>query len=211
MSHRAKSRPATAAAVALALLAGCTSPLMTGEEAPPETYRLTAPDLSDAALPSADARLVVGEPSAASGLETSRIAVVQGPQSLDYYADARWAEPAPEMVKGVLVAALQTSGALEAVGRRSVTIDPEVRLRTEITDLQAVYAPGADVPLARVGLHATLITQPGRDVLGSERFVAEAQPASAAVPDVVAALDRAADRAVADLVAWTLRETAAGR
>ena len=199
-----------AALAGLVLLTACGSPVLTGEEPPPETFRLTAPDLSGQALPASGMRLVVGEPAAAPGLGTDRIPVVQDAQTLDFYANARWAAPAPEMIRSVIVEALQSTGALTVVGRRSVAIDPDVRLRTEIMDLQAVYSPGADIPTARVGLYATLITQPGREVLGSRRFVAEMRPAGAAVPEVVAALDRAADRAVADLVAWALGEMAAG-
>lgn len=210
MSARSRLARRLAALPALALIAACASPVVTGEEAPPETFRLTAPDLSDEGLPATDMRLVVGDPAAAPGLETDMIAVVPDAQELDFYADARWAEPAPDMLRSVIVGALQSSGALAAVGRRGVAIDPEVRLRTEITDLQAAYGPGADIPTAQVGLYATLVTQPGREVLGSRQFQAEARPASAALPDVVDAFDRAADDLVRDLADWALQRMAAG-
>jgi cholesterol transport system auxiliary component len=194
----------------IALVAACASPLVEGEEEPPQLYRLTAPDLSGRGLPQTGMRMVIGEPGAAVGLDTDQIAVVEDAERLQYYADAQWAETAPEMVQGVLVEAFRTSGGLAAVGRRSVAIDPQARLRTEIVHLEAVYPAGGGGPVARVALQATLISQPGRSVIASRRFEAQAEPASPSVPAVVDALDRAADEAVSDLATWALDRLAAG-
>jgi cholesterol transport system auxiliary component len=68
--------------------------------------------------------LLVDDPSAASGLDTDRIAVRETPLRLGYYAGARWAEPAPRMVRDVIISAFENAGRLKGVGQSSVNLNP---------------------------------------------------------------------------------------
>lgn len=186
-----------------ALLAACGS-VIPGEGAPSAIYALTAPKAAAEGVERVDWQLVVDEPSAAVGLDTSRIAVRPEPISIRYYGDSQWAEPAPEMVRSLIITAFQQSDRIAAVGESSVTLNPDFRLTSELVDFEAVYPDDAEVPEARVGLRATLIEQPGQDVVGSRTFEAAVRAASVEVPDVIEAFDEALNQVLRDLVEWTL-------
>lgn len=187
---------------AASLLAACSS-LLPGDEQRADTYRITPPAVSAAAA-APDRTLVIGEPSASAGLATDRIAVWETPERLQYYEGARWVTDAPEMLHSALVEAFRSANALEAVGRRSVALDPDYRLRTRLSDFEAGYEGGAAVPTVRVTVEADLMAEPGRDVVASRRFTREATPASDSVPDVVEAYDQATDAVLEELVRWTV-------
>ena len=202
---RASNRRAVAVLAILAGASACTSLLPGGEETPESLYSLTAPSdfpqLEQQKLPWA---LVVDEPTAAAGLDTERIAVRQTPLRLRYYADARWVEPAPQMVRDLIVGAFENADRLKGVGQSSVTLNPEYRLSTRLAEFEAVYPDGAEVPEVRVRIDATLVRELGQDVVASRDFEASREAASVAVADVVKAYNQALDTVLRDLVWWTL-------
>lgn len=118
-----------------------------GGEAPSEIYALTAPEGVADDVPAVDWQLVVDEPGAAAGLNTSRIAVRPEPISIRYYADAQWAEPAPAMVRSLIIMMFQRSGRIEGVGESSVALNPDYRLSSELIDFEAVYPDDAGGPM----------------------------------------------------------------
>ena len=198
-------RAVLASALLLAPAGACLS-LPSGQQKPPELYSLQAPT----AFPGLAAErrpwtLVVDDPSAGSGLDTDQIAVRETPLRLRYYADARWAEPAPQMVGKLIVGAFDNADRLAGVGQSSVSLNPKYRLHTRLAGFEAVYPDGAEVPEARVKLDATLTRELGQQVVGTQSFEASRKAASPALPDVVAAYDQALAAVLRDLVAWTLQ------
>jgi cholesterol transport system auxiliary component len=204
MMWRTNRQAALAVMAILAGASGCVS-LLPGKQAPPEIYSLEAPGdfpgLEQQKLPWT---LVVDDPTAGSGLDTDRIAARETPLRLRYYADARWAEPAPQMVRDLIINAFENADRLEGVGQSSATLNPKYRLSTRLAEFEAVYPDGAKVPEVRVKLDATLVKELGEDVVASRDFVASRQAASVVVPDVVNAYNRALDAVLRDLVGWTL-------
>jgi len=199
-------RAALASALLLASASACLSLPGGNDQPPPDLYSLKAPtDFPNLESESKPWALVVGEPSAGSGLDTEKIAVRETPLRLRYYAGARWAEPAPQMVGKLMVGAFDNAARLAGVGESSVSLNPKYRLNTRLAEFEAVYPEGANVPEARVRLEATLTRELGQQVVGSKTFGASRQAASAAVADVVQAYDQALDAVLRDLVAWTLQ------
>lgn len=188
--------------LSLLMLAACSGVLPDGGERP-DTYRVTAPQVS-AAGSATGATLVVDEPSAMPGLATDRIAVWRDPRHLQYYADSRWVADAPEMLRGVMIEAFRSSGALQAVGRRSVELNPTHRLRTRLTAFEAGYEDGAALPTVRVELAADLLSEPGRGIIGQHTASARVTPDGESVGQVIAAFDTATQRAMTDLVRWAV-------
>lgn len=194
--------------VALGILLGGCGSLGVGEQetGPPELYRLTAPTEFGPAMRRVPWQLVVSEPVAAGGLEDSRIAVRHSEFQLEYYADGRWASETPQMFRNLVVTSFQNAGVLAGVGLRSVRVDPEYSLRTEILRLESVYpAPGV-VPYAEVVVNVSLIREPEQTVVRTRRFVSRVNAASETLPDVIAALDEASDSVLRDLVRWTVSD-----
>lgn len=201
-------------AAAAVVLAACSGILPT-DETRDDTYRLTPPApqavagaaaAAGAGAGAPDATLVIDDVAVAAGLETDRIAVWEDPRKVEYYAGARWVDEPAEMVRSALVEAFRASGAVKAVGQRSVALDPDYRLRARISDFEAGYRPGQNVPTVQVVIAADLLAEPAGRVIASRTFSEAFTPTSDRLPDVVRAFDAAADAAITDMVTWAATE-----
>lgn len=194
-----------AALLACLPLTACTGSLLDSETPVAQTYVLAPLAAAQVAPTAAAFDVVVGEPSAAPGLESQRIAVLHPDRRLEYYAGAQWGSTAAHVMQSLVVGSMQNQGLF-----RSVTPSPAGTAAThivdfELRDFQAEYAAAGAVPTVRVSIVANVIRVADRRLLG-------VVPATAAVPAsenrlaaVVAAFEAAAQQ-----VANTLnRETAA--
>lgn len=197
MSRRAL---AIAAAALLPLLAGCGG-LLSG---PPQRqlYRVNPSFAFSAGLPHTTAQILVAAPSAPAGIDTARIALSNSPVSLDYFADAEWADRVPFLVQSALVAAFERSAAARASD--SADLRADFVLETGVRDFEAAYeAPNAP-PLVKVALNARLVRMPARDIVAQTTVRREQRAAANAMPDIVRAFDGALGGAASELVTWTV-------
>lgn len=194
-----------AALVAVLPLVGCTGSLLDSEAPVAQSYVLAPSAVMERTTTASVFDVVVGEPSAAPGLESQRIAVLHPDRRLEYFAGAQWGSTAAHVMQSLVVGSMQNQGLF-----RSVTPAPAGTAAThivdfELRDFQAEYATVGAAPVVRVSVVANVIRVADRRLLG-------VVPASAAVPAsenrlaaVVAAFEAAAQQ-----VATTLsRETAA--
>jgi cholesterol transport system auxiliary component len=148
--------------------------------------------------------LAVEMPDASESLDSDRIAIMRTADTLDYYADAQWADRLPALVANALVESFQASGRLDQVGLTEDALHTTYILQTQLRHFEARYdAPdGAPTILARIG--ARLVTQRTRTVVAT--FVAEQSvPAGAnSIDAAVQAFDTALGNAIAQIVNWTL-------
>ena len=187
---------------AVLALAGCASLL--APTPPSHLYRLSTGGRRLPGLPRVAAQLLIDQPQAPAGLDTSRIALSRSPLSLDYYADSQWTDRVPDLVQDLLVAAFENSGAIAVTDRTAAGVRGDFTLATEIRHFEAVYDTAAGPPLVRVTLIARLVSVPRRAIVAQARFERRVRAAGAAVPEVVGAFDAATDAVLRDIVAWTL-------
>ncbi len=205
--------PWVACATSLALLlGGCTGNLLQSDAAAPDTFRLgvttaTATAPASATPAQAGLAIAVARPRAASAIDTDRIAVQSAGNRFEYYADARWAESAPQMLQQNLVSALaataQFSGGVMTSPARVPTellLDLELR-RFEVVTAGADAAASGAAPVVHVQVQASLIDS--RRAARVTSFVSEASvPATEnRLQAVVAAFDRANAQVVNDIAA----------
>ncbi len=157
------------AAAALACLPACT-PFAT-DEAPPLRYLLTAPAEGEAYgdLTWLPTPLTLARPVMPAGLDGERIGVILGQRRLDYVADARWAEPLPEMLHRVL-----SQGMAAAMSPEMPAADSRVRARyvleTRLDRFHPIYPSGEGTPPGiEVELVVTLLDRDDGRVLGRAR------------------------------------------
>ena len=195
---------------ALALLAGgCTGSLLQSDAAAPDTFRLgivaAAPPATAGTPAATGLAIVVARPRAAAALDTDRIAVVFAGSRFDYYADARWAESAPQMLQQNLVAALAASGQFGGgVMTAPARVPAELLLDVELRRFEAVTT-GADAaaagaaPIVHVQVQVSLVDS--RRAARVTSFVSEAAVPAAGnrLGAVVAAFDRATAQVVNDV------------
>ena len=208
-------------AVALPLigLAACTGSLFRSKIAPPTVYMLsvaagsTQAASTDTAVSGAGstaapspgavipADLAVLKPKLRTGLETDRIAVLYPDRHLDYFADARWSGPLGDVLQDFAVQEFHTHANLRTVNGDASVFPSAYWLEMEVTDFQAEYTSGTAAPTVRVQILARVGNSGDRRVLG--RFVANArqQAAENRLTAIVDAYARAADAALADIVA----------
>jgi cholesterol transport system auxiliary component len=201
-------------AVALPLigLAACTGSLFRSKIAPPTVYMLSAgagstqtASTGSTAAPSPGAvipaDLAVLKPKLRTGLETDRIAVLYPDRHLDYFADARWSGPLDDVLQDFAVQEFHTHANLRTVNGDASVFPSAYWLEMEVTDFQAEYTSATAAPTVHVQILARIGNSGDRRVLG--RFVANArqQAADNRLSAIVDAYARAADAALADIVA----------
>ena len=113
----------------LAILAGCS--ILPKVQDPTTLYTLTPKNTFPPDLPSVNWQLVVELPTAAAGIDSSRIALSHDPFTLEYYAKAAWTDNAPGMVQTLLIESFERTGKIVAVGpecrRPQAGLHPENR------------------------------------------------------------------------------------
>jgi cholesterol transport system auxiliary component len=184
------------------VLAGCSGGLI---PAPPkrDIYRVNPAVSFAGALPRVTAQLLVATPSASAALDSDRIALSRSAPSLDFYADAQWADRVPFLVQAALVQTFEKSRALPAVGPDNGGLHPDYVVDSEIRDFEAVYDSPDGAPRAVVRLQVKLVKMPERRIVAETSVGGEAPAASNKLPDVVQAFNGALGSTLRDLVTWT--------
>ncbi len=202
-------RRVTIIVVASALCAGCFGSVLKSGVEPPDLYRLDLPG-AVAGGTALSLAISVSRPRAPESLDTSRIAVVKPGNGFDYVADARWSDPAPQVVQQLLVDALGAPGRFAAAAAAPSHLPADLLLETSLRRFEAVYADVAAAPTVVVELRASLLDVRKGTRLASFDSRAEVAAARNDRTAVVAAFEQAAARAVED-VAERVRAAAAAR
>ncbi len=192
-----------------ALLAACGLELP-GQGPPPRLFRLSPKSTFAENLPLVDWQLVIEEPLAPTGLNTTRIPLHRRAVELEYYARANWTDRAPAMVHTLVVESFENSAKIVAVGRESIGLRADFVLKLELREFQAEYND-AGLPSAHVQINAKLVKMPQRAIVGSERFDTKVAAESDTMDAVIAAFDDALGSSLKRLVGWTLQTGQANR
>jgi len=196
-------------ALAAAGLAACAglSTLKSVTE-PTDLYDLTPKSTYKSDLPKIEAQLVVEEPTAASAVDTDRIAVRPNDYQVQYFPRARWVDRAPALVQTMLVESFENTGKVAAVGRQAIGLSADFTLVTDLREFQAeVDREGAPLSVL-VHLNMKIIKEPRGLIVASRSFKERVPAASDEMIAVVTAFDTALGRTMAQSVDWAVREIA---
>lgn len=193
------------AAAAAPALAGCAG-MLPGQGEPAQLYTLTPKSTFAPDLPGVAWQLVVEQPVAAAGLNTSRVALQRTPVSLDYFARANWSDTAPAMMQTLLVESFENTGRIVAVARESVRLRPDYLLQADLREFAAEYFPdAARPPLVRVRMTAKLVRVADRSIIASTSAERTERAAADDMGAIMLAFDEAAGGVMRRIVEWTLR------
>lgn len=193
---------AGAVGAGILMLGSCVD--LPGMGTPNRLYMLSPKSMFASDLPAVKWQLVVELPVAPSGLATPNIALTRDPIQLQYYADAKWAERAPQMVQTLIVESFENSDKIIAVGRQAIGLRSDFNLKSDLREFQAEYRGGVSAPTVRVRINAKLIKQPRRQIIASQAFEAKVDAASGSMRDIVRAFDGALGKVLRRIVEWTL-------
>lgn len=178
----------------------------------PSLYVLTAPEVGVPAGQTVPAQLVVEEFSAPAAIDTSRVVYKSSPNSIAYYAGARWADRAPRMIAALAVETLTDTGSFPAVTGPGAQVRMDLALSGDIRAFEAYRAPeagfGEGATSIRVSLFVRLVRLRDRSIVASRQFTAEAK-AGSGMDGVVAGYDKALDEVLTALALWTLDQSLA--
>lgn len=195
------------AAALFLVLAGCGSLLEPSN--PPLQIFLLKPQLKALGdAPKASWQLAVAAPEMAQMLDTHRIVLVRG-ATMDYYADAQWADQTSHLLQDLLIEAFEKSGKIVGVGRDTGEIRADYVLHTQVRDFESQYQNENAPPAVMVSISAQLTAVRTRDVVASFDTTKTVPAAQNSVPAVVDAFDAATQSALEDIALWALRAPAA--
>lgn len=172
-----------AAGLCLVLTSGCGTLNPAASPAPASFYSLdlAGSRLAAAARPAAKGAptLVVTPPRAAAGFSSQRIIYVRQAHQLEYFSYSEWIDTPARMLSPLILTAAQNSGAFRAVVHSPSSASGDLRLDTELLQLQQEFfvEPGQ----VRFALRADLVEEGSRRIIASREFVALA-PAPTATP-----------------------------
>ena len=126
--------------------------------------------------PASQLTLVINPPQAASGFDSQRIVYLRQDHQLEYFAHNEWVDPPARMLGPLLVSAVQQTGAFAVVVLASGTAAGDLRLSTELLQLQHNFQGSPSRVQLRLRIY--LSDEKTRKVLASKDFSAEAAAAS---------------------------------
>jgi cholesterol transport system auxiliary component len=183
-----------------AALTGCSAGLHSS--APPlQSYVLRAADPAPRAartsVPKATLRVLY--PTAAPGLDSEHIMLLQADRRLSYYAATRWAAAVPALVEQLAADTFRRTGAWRAVEDSRGVWSADYFLQLDIRRFEADYTGGSGPPVVHVTLDCTLGRRAGEEEVVAS-FVAERAVAAEEnrLGAVVEAFEQAADGALAE-------------
>lgn len=201
---------AAAILLAITVVGGCAglSTLQNATE-PTDLYLLSPKTSHDPDLPEIAAQLVVEEPTAASGVNTDRIAVKPNAYQVQYFPKVRWVDRAPLLVQTLLVESFESTGKVASVGRQAIGLRSDFTLLTELREFQAEAGPTSDVPISVViQLNMKIVQEPEGLIIASQTFAHSIPARSDEILAIVAAFDEALGKAMREAIDWTVRRIA---
>ncbi len=195
-------RIARAAAVfaLLPLMVACSG--MLKSSAPDEQVYVLHPAAAGATATPINGMLVIPQPEVQPALNTPRIALTQPGNRLDYFANSRWAAALSQELGAIAVESLVASKTFTVVaGMDPSAGSGDFQLLLTVRHFEAEYSgdPTGIAPVARVSIECLLTGDVPRHVLG--RCDAEAQEPAREnrMSEIVAALDVATQRVLAEI------------
>lgn len=173
---------------------------------PVDLYTLTPKTtFGENSVPHVKWQLVVELPTAPAALDTTRVALKRTPFTVEYYAKSAWIDNAPAMVQTLLIESFERTGAIVAVGREAIGLRPDIILKTDLREFEAIYDGQDPVPSVLVRMNAKLVEMPERRIVASETFDAKVKAAGGKFTDVIGAFDEAVGKVFKDIVIFTLQ------
>jgi cholesterol transport system auxiliary component len=170
--------------------------------------QLTATSAAPAAA-SLDWQLLIEMPRASSALDTTRIAVMPRPGVLEVYADARWRDPAPALVRSLLVEAFERDGRVPGVSTSDSGISADYALAMELRDFQ-IEIDGDGNAAAVLRLTAKLLDRKSNRIVATRSFAESAAAAGSDQASAIPAFSEAHNRQLPDIVQWTVLKAGNG-
>lgn len=193
--------PKAAALCLLSLLSACS---IIPQSEPLQIYRLPSQAAKASAAPALNWSLRINTAQASQALDNARITVLPEGNQISSYANSRWSDPAPRLLRNHLLNAFQNDGRVGALSSNDDNLQADLSLGGELQAFQSEYQQGAVT--VRLRLQARLIDSRTQRIIASQRFEVRQPVNDTQVPAVVIAFGQASDQLAAQLLQWTIAQ-----
>ncbi|MEZ5461051.1 ABC-type transport auxiliary lipoprotein family protein [Dokdonella sp.] len=187
----------------LVFLSACSA--LGGKHTP---FAIYAPQVnlpaSAAGAASIEWQLLIDTPRTSATLDSTHIAVMPSPGVLEVYPAARWRDPAPIMLRSLIVQAFDSDGRISGVSAADAGLSGDYALSLELRGFQVEMS--GDNAEAAIRLTAKLFDHASNRIVATRPFDALAPAASSDVGDTVRAFEQALDEMLPKLVEWTIEQ-----
>lgn len=189
------------------LLSGC-SDLIGPTSTPQQLYVLRPTGGVSTSGPKVTWSLAISTSTISDHLDSSRIALTQPDNSVDYYANSAWTDHLPRLVRDALVEAFENSDRIAGVSSDSEGFHADYVLQAQIRDFEARYSVSDGIPTVWVRVESKMAPSKGREIVASLNSIHQVPATSNSVPAVVQAFNDAIGAVVSDIVNWALAQPA---
>jgi cholesterol transport system auxiliary component len=188
------------APMALALISACS---ILPKADPSDVYRLASAQATAQGTP-VSWSLRVTKPQTSEFLDSPRIAVVPNGDLISSYANARWSDPAPVLLRNRLLDGFQRDGRVTLLSTDDTNLQADYELGGQLQAFQSEYRGRAVDVVIR--LDARLVRGNDQRIIASRRFEVRQPVSDTQVPAVVAAFGQAGDQLNKQVVDWVVAQ-----
>ncbi|UII71687.1 ABC-type transport auxiliary lipoprotein family protein [Pseudomonas sp. HN11] len=188
------------APVALALVSACS---ILPKADPSDVYRLAAAQTASQGAP-VSWSLRVNKPQTSEFLDSPRIAVVPKGDLISSYANSRWSDPSPVLLRNRFMDGFQRDGRVTLLSTDDTNLQSDYELGGQLQAFQSEYHGSALEVVIR--LDARLVRGSDQRIVASRRFEVRQPVSDTKVPAVVAGFGQAGDQLNKQVVDWVVQQ-----
>ncbi|WP_122764040.1 ABC-type transport auxiliary lipoprotein family protein [Pseudomonas viridiflava] len=188
------------APVALALVSACS---ILPKADPSDVYRLASAQTTTQGIP-VGWSLRLTKPQTSEFLDSPRIAVVPNGDLISSYANSRWSDPAPVLLRNRLLDGFQRDGRVTLLSTDDTNLQADYELGGQLQAFQSEYRGSAVEVVIR--LDARLVRGSDQRIIASRRFEVHQAVSDTKVPAVVAGFGVAGDELSRQVVEWVVQQ-----
>ena len=188
------------APVALALVSACS---ILPKADPSDVYRLASAQATRQAAP-VSWSLRVNKPQTSEFLDSPRIAVVPNGDLISSYANSRWSDPSPVLLRNRFMDGFQRDGRMTLLSTDDTNLQADYELGGQLQAFQSEYH-GSTVEVV-IRLDARLVRGRDQRIIASRRFEVRQPVNDTQVPAVVAGFGLAGDQLNKQVVDWVVTQ-----
>lgn len=200
MRYPIRSFIALLTAGALLNLNGCS---ILPKQEPSVVYRLPSSAVASKPVAPVGWSLRVVKPKSSETLDSPRIAVIPEGDVISSYKGARWADPAPVLLRNRFTDAFYREGRVQSVSTDDSNLQADFELGGELQAFESEYRGQAIEVVIR--LDARLADDRQR-IVASRRFEVHQPVSDKQVAGVVASFGQASDTLTAQVLQWTVEQ-----
>lgn len=186
--------------VALALISACS---ILPKADPSDVYRLPAAQSTTQGAP-VNWSLRLAKPQTSEFLDSPRIAVVPNGDLISSYANSRWSDPVPVLLRNRLMDGFLRDGRVTLLSTDDTNLQADYELGGQLQAFQSEYRGSAVAVVIR--LDARLVRGSDQRIIASRRFEVQQAVTDTKVPAVVAGFGLAGDQLNRQVVEWVVQQ-----